>query len=237
MRPFLVTILMIALALVAFAPGVRQCTLAALDWVQQAGAWGPAALALIYVIATIGMVPGTLLTLGAGALFGLWMGVLAVVIGSNLGAIAAFVLGRTLLRGWTQAMLSRTPNLAVLDRAVAQQGFRIVLLTRLSPLFPFNLLNYAFGMTNVSLRDYVAASAVGMFPGTVLYVYIGAAAGSLAKLRSDADDSAASRLSFAIGLVVTLMLTAYLHRLAQAALARQRLIGTTATTSVDKPTQ
>lgn len=229
--------LMVALALVAFAPGVRQCTLAALDLTQQTGAWGPAALALIYVIATIGMIPGTLLTLGAGALFGLWMGVLAVVIGSNLGAIAAFVLGRTLLPDWTQAILARSPNLAVLDRAVAQQGFRIVLLTRLSPLFPFNLLNYAFGMTNVSLRDYVAASAVGMFPGTVLYVYLGAVAGSLAKLTSDAESYPASRLSFAIGLVFTLALTAYLHRLAQTALARRHLIGATASTSVDNSTQ
>ncbi len=226
MRSFVVTALLVAMALVAFAPGVRQCTLATLNWMEQLGVWGPIALILIYIIATVGMIPGTLLTVGAGALFGLWIGVLAVVIGSNLGAIAAFLLGRTLMHGWTEAIVARSPNIAVLDRAVAQQGFRIVMLTRLSPLFPFNLLNYAFGMTSVSFRDYVVASAVGMLPGTILYVYLGAAAGSLAKLTTEAEGNVASRLWFAIGLVITLVLTVYLHRLAHTALARQHLVGT-----------
>lgn len=226
MRACVITFVMIAFALVAFAPGVRPCTIAVLNWIEQAGMWAPAVLVLIYVVATVGMIPGTLLTLGAGAIFGLWIGTLSVVIGSNLGAIAAFGLGRTLMRSCTETMIARNRSLIALDQAVAAEGFRIVLLSRLSPLFPFNLLNYAFGMTRVSLRDYALASAVGMLPGTLLYVYLGAAAGGLATLTADGSGSETSRLSFTIGLIGTVILTLYLHRLAGTALAGHDLVGT-----------
>ena len=127
--------------MLAFAPGVCDCTLASLEWIDGIGPWGPVALVATYVVATLIMTPGTLLTLGAGAIFGLWIGTLTVVIGSNFGALAAFLLGRSLFRIWARSIVNKNYHLSVLEWAVAQNGFRIVFLTRLSPLFPFNVLN------------------------------------------------------------------------------------------------
>jgi uncharacterized membrane protein YdjX (TVP38/TMEM64 family) len=169
------------------------------------------------------MIPGTLLTLGAGAIFGLWTGTLTVVAGSNVGALAAFLLGRSLFRDWARAIVTKNDRLSVLDRAVATNGFRIVFLTRLSPLFPFNVLNYAFGVTRVSTKDYVVASVLGMLPGTFLYVYLGASAGNLLALRNSNERDSLSMTQFAFGLLITLVLTVYLHRLAQIQLERDRL--------------
>jgi len=209
--------------LLAFAPGVCDCTLASLEWVDGIGPWGPVALLAIYVVATLVMIPGTLLTLGAGAIFGLWTGTLTVVIGSNFGALAAFPLGRSLFCGWARSIVKKNNHLSVLDRAIAQNGFRIVFLTRLSPIFPFNLLNYAFGVTRVSTKDYVVASVLGMLPGTFLYVYLGTSAGNLLALRNSSESDSLSMMQFAIGLLITLVLTVYLHRLAQNQLERDRL--------------
>lgn len=220
-RSFLVTALVIAASLVTFTPGLREWTLSALDWMEQIGPWGPAAFVVVYIVATIGLIPGALLTLGAGAAFGLWRGVLAVVIGSNLGATAAFLLGRTVLRGWADGMVARRPRYVALDQAVAKNGFRLVVLTRLSPLLPFNFLNYAFGLTRLSLRDYVVASTVGMLPGTFLFVYLGATAKSLRVLERSNAGGIANQLLFGSGLIATLVLTHYLVQLAQAALAQE----------------
>lgn len=148
-------------------------TISALGWLA------PLAFIAIYTLATIGFVPGSLLTLGAGILFGVIWGSVYVLIGATLGAIGAFLLGRYLVRGWVSSKIAQSPKFQGIDRAVAQEGLKIVLLTRLSPLFPFNLLNYAFGITAVSLKDYVIGS-VGMIPGTVLYVYVGSLGGNLA---------------------------------------------------------
>ncbi|MGE3239482.1 MAG: TVP38/TMEM64 family protein [Pirellulales bacterium] len=208
--------------LLAFAPGICDCTLAALGWIEQIGVWGPIALIAIYLVATVALIPGTLLTLGAGAIFGLWIGTITVVIGSNAGALAAFLLGRSLFCDWARSIAKKSDRLLSLDNAVAENGFRIVFLTRLSPLFPFNVLNYAFGLTRVSAKDYVVASAVGMLPGTFLYVYLGASAGSLLALRQTDQSDMASQALFGAGLVATIILTAYLHRIAQVQLERDQ---------------
>jgi uncharacterized membrane protein YdjX (TVP38/TMEM64 family) len=193
-----------------------------LEWVQDLGPWGPVALAAVYVVATVLMIPGSLLTLGAGFCFHLAVGFITVSIGSTLGATAAFLVGRTLARGLVEAKVAGNPRFRALDQAVGEQGFKIVLLTRLSPVFPFNLLNYAFGLTRVRLRDYALASWIGMMPGTLMYVYFGTLVSELAELDTEGSQQRTGRLVFyGLGLIVAVVaVTVYVTRLARAALAR-----------------
>src|SRR5437762_11549486 len=135
--------------------------------------WAAVLVGLAYTPASLVLFPGWVLTVAAPALLGFWVSLVAVSLGSTLAAAVVFLVGRGLARSWVEAKVAGSPRFRALDRAVAEQGFRIVLLTRLSPVFPFTLLNYAFSLTRVSFRDYVLASWIGMFPGTVLYVYLG----------------------------------------------------------------
>ena len=191
----------------------------ALESIGNLGPWGPAAFILIYIVATVLFIPGSLLTLGSGVLFGVVGGSVCVSIGSVLGATCAFLTGRYLTRDWVSKQIENNQKFKAIDAAVASEGWKIVLLTRLSPIFPFNLLNYAFGVTQVSLRDYFFASWIGMIPGTVMYVYIGSLAGSLAALGSQGRSrTAAEWVLYGIGLLATIALTVYATRLAKKAL-------------------
>jgi uncharacterized membrane protein YdjX (TVP38/TMEM64 family) len=153
----------------------------ALQWIDSLGSVGAIAFITLYIIASIAFLPGSILTLGAGVVFGVILGSLYVFIGATLGATAAFLVGRYLARGWVSQKIEGNNKFRAIDEAVATEGFKIVFLTRLSPVFPFNLLNYAFGVTGVSLKDYFLG-CIGMIPGTIMYVYIGSLAGSLARL-------------------------------------------------------
>ncbi len=146
-------------------------------------------------------------------------GSVAVSVGSVLGATAAFLVGRTLLRGSIERRIASYPRFQAIDRAVGEQGFKIVLLTRLSPIFPFNLLNYAFGLTNVRLWQYVLASWIGMLPGTVMYVYLGSALKSLADVAAGAPEGGTPQtVFFVVGLVMTIVATVVVTRVASRAL-------------------
>ena len=191
-----------------------------LAWVDGLGVWGPVALVVLYVLATVLFVPGVLLTFGAGILFGLVKGGITVSIGSTLGATAAFLVGRYFARGAVAQRIAGNAKFEAIDRAVAKEGWKIVGLTRLSPVFPFNLLNYAYGVTNVSLRDYFFASWIGMIPGTVLYVYIGTAIGSLADLgEGGRERSTTEWVFYGVGLLATVVVTVFITRIARKALA------------------
>ncbi|MEG4112026.1 MULTISPECIES: TVP38/TMEM64 family protein [unclassified Microcoleus] len=191
----------------------------ALESIASLGPWGPAAFIVIYIVATVLFIPGSLLTLGSGVLFGVVGGSVCVSIGSVLGATCAFVVGRYLTRDWVSKQIEGNQKFKAIDSAVASEGWKIVLLTRLSPIFPFNLLNYAFGVTQVSLKDYFFASWIGMIPGTVMYVYIGSLAGSLAALGSSGRSrTTAEWVLYGIGLVATIALTVYATRFAKKAL-------------------
>ena len=190
-----------------------------LKWIESLGYIGGIAFIAIYILSTIAFVPATILTLGAGVVFGLVWGSLYVFVGATLGSIAAFILGRYFVRDWVSKKIAGNQKFAAIDRAVAYSGFKIVLLTRLSPLFPFNLLNYAFGITGVSLKDYAIAS-VGMLPATVLYVYIGSLASDLARIGS--DDQSTDTIKWVIriiGLSATVAVTVYATQLARKAIA------------------
>ena len=192
-----------------------------LEWVQGIGPWGPVLLGLFYVPASLLFLPGSIITLGAGFAFGVIRATIAVSLGSVLGASAAFLAGRTLLRGLIEQKVVQNPRFHAIDQAVAEHGFKIVLLARLSPVFPFNLLNYAFGLTKVSFRDYVLASWVGMLPGTILYAYIGSAAKNLADLAAGRiEGGVGQKVLFFVGLVATIVVTAFVTRLAKQAFNR-----------------
>lgn len=212
-------ILLIAAILVAATLfPAREFLKAALVWIQGLGTWGPVIFILIYVVACVFMMPGSLLTLGAGVIFGVARGFVYVSAGSTLGATAAFLVGRYLARDWVARKLENHPRFKTLDAAAAREGWRIVLLTRLSPLFPFNVLNYAFGLTRVSLKQYFLASWLGMLPGALMYVYLGSLAGDLAGLHNGVK--APPALKWTLG-IVTVLVTLYLTRVATKALARR----------------
>jgi len=191
----------------------------ALEWIDGLGPLGPVAFMAIYILATVLFIPGSLLTLGAGVIFGWLSGSLYVFIGATLGATGAFLVGRYLAQGWVAKQIESNEKFKAIDEAVAEEGFKIVLLTRLSPIFPFNLLNYAFGVTKVSLKDYFLGS-VGMIPGTMMYVYIGSLAGDLAQIGS-ADQPSNAGIQWAIriiGFIATVAVTVYVTRVARKAL-------------------
>lgn len=192
-----------------------------LDWTKGLGAWGPIVLAAIYVPACVFLVPGSLVTLAGGALFGVVQGTIAVSVGSVAGASAAFFVGRFLARDWIESRVARNPKFRAIDQAVGEQGFKIVLLTRLSPVFPFNLLNYAYGLTRVRFRDYLLASWIGMLPGTILYVYLGSLAGEVANAAvGDRQRTPAEWTLYGVGLAATVVVTIFVTRVARQALDR-----------------
>jgi len=193
------------------------------EWLAQLGPWAPVIFIGLYVLACVLFVPGSALTLAAGALFGVVRGSIYVSIGATLGATAAFLVGRHLARDWMERRLERFPRFTAISDAVARDGWRVVLLTRLSPAFPFSFLNYAFGLTRVPLRDYVTASWLGMLPGTVLYVYLGSVSGAVAEAAggSGARTTPAQWTLLGVGLVATIAVTVLVTRLARRALNQQ----------------
>lgn len=191
-------------------------------WVRQAGAWGVLVFGLGYVAATVLMLPGSVLTLGAGFLYGPLSGSLLVWPAAVLGATLAFRLARGRARGWVQQRVASRPVFAAVDRAIAQEGFKTVLLLRLSPVFPFSLLNYALGLTGVRAAHYVVASAIGMLPGTLMYVYLGSLAQNITELASGQTETGGlvQQLLLYGGLVATLLVTWSITRAAKRSLKR-----------------
>lgn len=194
--------------------------LALVEWIRSAGALGVLVFALAYVLATLLLLPGSLLTASAGFTFGPALGTLVVSPVSALAATLAFLLGRSVARGWVTRRIARYPRFAVVDRAIGESGFKMVLLLRLSPLFPFSLLNYALGLTSVRARDYVAASLLGMLPVTFLYVYLGSVVTSAGELLGGARPAAGlgMHLLRAGGLLATVLVVALITRVARQAL-------------------
>ncbi|MHC4756100.1 MAG: FAD-dependent oxidoreductase, partial [Planctomycetota bacterium] len=184
----------------------KNLLISGLDWAEGLGAFGPIFVAAFYIIACVLFLPGSILTLGAGFLFKLFLGTVTVSIGSTLGACAAFLVGRTVGRNWISRKVASNQKFAAIDSAVGREGFKIVLLTRLSPVFPFNLLNYAFGLTKVSFWNYALASWIGMLPGTVMFVYFGAGMRSLADVAvGKVETGSAGKIFFWLGMVATII--------------------------------
>jgi uncharacterized membrane protein YdjX (TVP38/TMEM64 family) len=190
--------------------------------IEQLGPWAPLVFVLGYALAAVALLPGSVLTLAGGAIFGLARGSLYVFAGAVLGASAAFLVARYLARGMVEKKLAAYPKFAAVDRAIAREGRKIVFLLRLSPVFPFNLLNYALGLTRVRFVDYLVAS-LGMLPGTILYVYYGKVLGDVAKVAAGAGvrRDAGYWTVLALGLAATIAVTAVVTRTAKKALSEE----------------
>lgn len=197
----------------------QQWLLNALEWINNQGALGGIVFILLYIVATVAFLPGSILTLGAGVVFGVFLGSFYVFIGATIGATAAFLVGRYLARGWVANKIAGNQKFAAIDRAVGREGLKIVLLTRLSPVFPFNLLNYAYGVTGVSLKDYFLGT-IGILPGTIMYVYLGSLAGNLATLGAGEQPSnpTVQWTIRIIGFIATVAVTVYVTKIARKAL-------------------
>lgn len=222
MRWVLPGILIVAIGMAAGSPTLRAAVPRFLEGLRDSGPKGMALFVAAYVVACVLFLPGSLLTLGAGAVFGVWRGFLLVSVASTLGATVSFLLGRFLARDWIAARAAADPRFAAIDAAVAREGWRMVGLLRLSPLFPFNLLNYSLGVTRIGLRDFVLASWIGMMPGTLLFVWLGAAAGDVAGSASGRRErQPAEWVLTGVGLLATVWVTVRITRLARTALQRR----------------
>lgn len=189
------------------------------QWVAGLGAFGPLVFIAGYALAVVAFVPGSALTLASGAIFGVAKGTVFVFAAALLGSTAAFLVARHLARGAIERRIAGDARFAAIDRAIGREGRKIVFLLRLSPIFPFNLLNYGLGLTQVRLVDYVLAGA-GMLPGTLLYVYLGSAAGEAVAAAGGAAPgrSPAEWALFGVGLAATAAVTFSVTRIARRAL-------------------
>lgn len=189
------------------------------EWVHGLGAWGPVVFIVSYAIAVAAFVPASLLTFAAGTVFGLRQGVAYVFAAAVLGSSIAFLLGRYAARGAIERRLAGNAGFAAIDRAVSREGRKIVFLLRLSPFFPFVLLNYGLGLTSVRFLDYLLAS-VGMIPGTFLYVYSGSLVTEFSGLASGAavEKGPGYYVLLVLGIVATVAVTVFVTRVARRAL-------------------
>lgn len=219
--PWLLGLAVLAAAVAGFMLlPLGRWALALVEWLRGAGALGVAGFVVAYVAATALALPGAVLTLGAGFVYGPLYGTLLVSPTSVLAATVAFLLGRFVAREWVAQKVEADRRFSAVDAAVADSGFKVVSLLRLSPVIPFNLLNYALGLTRVSTRDYLLGSWLGMLPATVLYVYLGSVLTSASQLASGSRPEAGiwESVLYWGGLIATLVVTVMVTRMARRAL-------------------
>ena len=217
-------ILFIAISLLIAVHFLGPQTLfpALLNLVAGLDTWGGIWFILLYIFATVLFIPGSILTLSAGVLFGVVHGSLLVSAGSTLGATAAFLIGRYVIRKWISKKIQGNRQFKTINQAVYEKTWKIVVLTRLTPVLPFNLLNYAFGLTKISLATYVLSSWIGMIPATVMYVYVGSLAKDIAALGTSQQPLTSAEWIFNFfGLGITVALAFYIARIAQQILGRK----------------
>ena len=191
------------------------------SWVGGMGVVGIFILVGVYAAATVLLARGAVLTIGAGFAFGLWKGFLAVSVGATLGAALAFLVARFVARNKIEAIARRNEKFKRLDSAIGKQGAKLVFLLRLSPVIPFNLSNYFYGLTDVKFWPYVLASWLGMMPGTFLYVYFGAAGKAAASAATGAEAAKHGWQYWTlmgVGLAATIGVTIWVTKIARNAL-------------------
>ncbi len=192
-------------------------------WVAHMGVTGIFIFIGAYAVATVLLAPGSILTIGAGFAFGLWKGFLAVSAGSTLGAALAFLVARFIARRRVEAIAKGNDKFQRIDKAIGKEGVKLIFLLRLSPVIPFNISNYLYGLTSVKFWPYVLVSWIGMIPGTFLYVYIGTASQAAV---STAASGAAIKHGWqywaltSVGLAATVIATILITKIARDALRK-----------------
>ncbi len=220
MKRILLLLLLVASAIAAllWLPVDRMPELA--EWLRGHGLFGALLIGAAYAGATVLMIPGSLVTLVIGAVYGPWLGLALVSPASVLGATLAFLLGRGAFRPAIEQRMAGSPRFQALQQAMAKEGLKILTLVRLSPVFPFTVVNYAFGLTRISVGRYVLGSFVGMLPGTLMYVYLGSTVGDLAELGAGAPAGGTAGTAMKwFGLAATVVVTVLITRTAKRALA------------------
>ena len=201
---------------------VRQHLTLIIELISGLGFAGKLIYGLVYAVAVIFFVPASILTLGAGALFGLGVGVAVVGISATLGACGAFVVGRYFMRDWINTQVSKYPKFQTVYDAIGREGGKIIFFLRLSPLFPFSISNYLYALTSVKFWPYTLATFLGILPGTTMYIYFGTLLGSLADLDKARDRAPIELVLYAIGLVATVFITIYATRVARKAMQNRQ---------------
>lgn len=222
LKIILLLLLLAAAVTACFTLPIEKILKDFLLWVHEdLGAWGPLVLSVAYIPLTVLAVPASILTLGGGYLFGLPVGFVADSIGATVGAGAAFLLGRTIGKSFVVSKLKDYPQFHSVAIAINRSGFKIVLLLRLVPLLPFNMLNYLLSVTPVSLGEYMLASWLGMMPITLALVYVGTTLKDLSDVTHGWGEFSKTRWAFIIlGLVVSVVLAYCVTRVAKAALEK-----------------
>ena len=220
-KPISLAVMVVGMLVAVVLLPVAEWLTLGITWVETHPTLAWIAYVATYIVATVLVIPASILTLAAGFVFGLPLGVVLVSIGSVLGASAAFLVGRFFARDWVAKRIASLPRFRALDQATRHEGFVIVFLTRLSPLFPFNLINYGLALTSVRFKDYFLASWIGMLPATILYVYIGSVAKDLTELTSGGvQGGVVGRVLLFVGLAATVLLTIIITRKATRTLAQ-----------------
>ena len=209
----------IALAAAWYVLPVEQWAAAFDHWIRQQGARGALVFALAYVAATVLLMPAWPLTVVGGLAYGVAVGFPLVLVSATVGATLAFLVSRHLLRQTVEEKAGQRALFKAIDRAVSDSGWRVVGLLRLSPLVPFNLQNYLYGVTGIRFWHYVAATFVGMMPGTLMYVYLGAV-GKVAIGGGEAGGGALKWAFFAAGFLATIAVAVVVTRRARRELDR-----------------
>jgi uncharacterized membrane protein YdjX (TVP38/TMEM64 family) len=187
--------------------------------IKHLGPWGPVVFVILYAIVCLCFLPGSALTLAAGFMFGMFWGAAASSLGATLGATAAFLIARTVGRRWFERRLATHPVFLRIDHAIGGQGFKIVLLTRLCSLLPFDLTSYAFGLIDVPLGRYIAATWLGRLPEVLVWAYIGSTAKSLHELAAgNVQFGIERKILLAVGVAAMIAVTVVLSHLAKKAL-------------------
>jgi uncharacterized membrane protein YdjX (TVP38/TMEM64 family) len=215
-RIFKIGLIVVALAAIVVlfrVLPVAQWLIAFRGWVSGLGFAGYVLYALVYAVCVVLFIPASILTLGAGATFGVIKGTIVVVIGATLGATLAFIVARTIARKRIEAMAAKDKRFRALDRAISSEGAKIVLLVRLAVVFPFTYSNYVFGLTGLRVLPYALATLVGIIPGSIAFVYIGAAA-------TAATAGTVKIVVYVSGAVLALIASAFVARIAVKAIHR-----------------
>lgn len=212
--------LILLIVILAYYLNSRGLFKKGLIWIENFKPWSPLIFITGHILACVFLVPSFFFTFSAGVLFGLRPGFVYSLTGLVMGSLAAFLIGRFIARGWVLSLFSKSKRFRMLDEMVRRKGWKIVLLGRLSPIFPFTVGNYAFGLTKLSARKYFVATFIGTIPSTFVYVYLGVLTGSLAGLANGNHAYGPPEwLLFLIGILATVAVSLYLRRITKLALA------------------
>lgn len=236
-KPLLFFALLLLLGLAAWQLPLKEWLADALTWVEANKQTAWLVFALAYIAAIVFILPASVFSLAAGYLFGIAQGWVLVIFTASIGATLSFLIGRSLLREWVVKRARDMANFSNLDEAVSKKGFLIVLLTRLSPVFPFSLINYIYGITKISVKNYSLATFFGIMPGALLYIYIGSTMKNLQDVLSgNIEQTAAQQWLLYGGLLATVILTVLITKIARNALQEAAHLDETTTDSLPKET-